>query len=83
MSQETGIALDQHGSRLTKDISFLEPLNRHRNVQNIYDSIPELNPTSFISANCSIVGEVYLGAESAVGYGAIVRGDHQSVRIGD
>ena len=39
IAQETGLALDQHGSRLTKDIGFLEPLNRHRNVLNIYDSI--------------------------------------------
>lgn len=83
MAQETGIALDQHGSRLTKDIAYLEPLNRHRCVQGIYDSIPILSEDTYIAPNCSIVGEVHLGRGSVISYGASLRGDHQPVRVGE
>jgi hypothetical protein len=29
-------ALDRHGSKLTRDIAYLEPLSRHRTIQPLY-----------------------------------------------
>lgn len=33
--REAGLDLDRRGSILEKDIAFLEPINRHRNILNI------------------------------------------------
>ena len=30
-------AMDAFGSRLTHDISYLEPMSRHKNVMSLYD----------------------------------------------
>lgn len=40
MVRETGLAMDQHGSKLSKDIAYLEPLSRHRNLMPLYDLTP-------------------------------------------
>jgi gamma-carbonic anhydrase len=50
--------MDVYGSRLTKDIAYLEPLSRHRNVMNLYDLSPAILLDTFIAPNATIVGEV-------------------------
>ena len=35
MLRETGLFLDRKGSQMTKDIAYLEPINRHRNILNL------------------------------------------------
>lgn len=35
MLREAGLDLDRRGSQLSKDIAYLEPINRHRNILNI------------------------------------------------
>lgn len=34
------LALDIQGSKLQKDIAYLEPLSRHRNIMPLYDLVP-------------------------------------------
>ncbi len=48
----------------------------------IYDSIPEIEVNSYISANCSIIGEVLIGSNSAISFGANLKGDSHPIRIG-
>lgn len=48
-----------------------------------YEFQPEkIDSAAFIAANATVLGDVEVGAESSVWYGAIVRGDTASIRIG-
>lgn len=74
--------MDHHGSRLTKDIAYLEPLSRHRAIMPIYDLIPVIFPNTFIAPNATLVGEVVVGEISCISYGATLKGDNNAVRVG-
>jgi carbonic anhydrase/acetyltransferase-like protein (isoleucine patch superfamily) len=45
---------------------------------------PKIHPTAFIAATAVLIGDVEVGAEASVWYGAVVRGDHpdHGIRIG-
>ena len=43
---------------------------------------PTIDPTAYIADNATIVGDVTVGANSSVWFGAVVRGDVFHVRIG-
>jgi carbonic anhydrase/acetyltransferase-like protein (isoleucine patch superfamily) len=44
---------------------------------------PELvDPTAYIAAGAFVVGDVTIGAESSVWFGAVIRGDTEAIRIG-
>lgn len=76
------LALDHHGSRLSKDIAYLEPLSRHRNLMPIYDLIPIVLENSQFAPNSTLIGEVIIGRNSIISYGATLRGDNAAVRVG-
>jgi carbonic anhydrase/acetyltransferase-like protein (isoleucine patch superfamily) len=44
---------------------------------------PQIDPTCFIAENASIVGDVVMGKECSVWFTAVIRGDVNSIRIGD
>ena len=44
---------------------------------------PSIDDSVWLAPNCTIVGEVKLGAESTVWFGAIVRGDVAAITVGD
>ncbi len=43
---------------------------------------PEVDPTAFIAPTAAVMGDVRLGADSSVWYGAVLRGDMAPIRIG-
>lgn len=43
---------------------------------------PQVHPTAFIAPTAAVMGDVVLGEESSVWYGAVVRGDMAAIRIG-
>ncbi len=43
---------------------------------------PTIDPTAWIAENAVVVGDVEIGAESGIWYGAVVRGDIHRIRIG-
>ena len=43
---------------------------------------PRLDPSAFLVESAAVVGDVELGAESSVWFGAVIRGDVNHVRIG-
>ena len=51
-------------------------------ITNYLDKIPEIDPEAVIFKTADVIGEVELGAESSVWFGAVVRGDVNSIRIG-
>ncbi len=44
---------------------------------------PRIGADAFIAENASVIGEVEIGAEASVWYGAVLRGDCGHIRIGD
>jgi carbonic anhydrase/acetyltransferase-like protein (isoleucine patch superfamily) len=44
---------------------------------------PQLGPDCFVADNATIVGDVVLGAKCTVWFNAVVRGDVNSIRIGE
>jgi carbonic anhydrase/acetyltransferase-like protein (isoleucine patch superfamily) len=45
--------------------------------------IPELSRAAFVAPNATIVGDVTLGAQASVFYGAVLRGDIARIRVGE
>jgi carbonic anhydrase/acetyltransferase-like protein (isoleucine patch superfamily) len=43
---------------------------------------PRLDPTAFVVDAATVIGDVVIGAESSVWFGAVVRGDIEPIRIG-
>jgi carbonic anhydrase/acetyltransferase-like protein (isoleucine patch superfamily) len=43
---------------------------------------PRIHPSVFLAPGCVVVGDVVLGADASIWFGAVVRGDVNSVRIG-
>jgi carbonic anhydrase/acetyltransferase-like protein (isoleucine patch superfamily) len=43
---------------------------------------PKIHETAFIAENATVIGDVEIGAESSVWFGAVVRGDVNYIRIG-
>lgn len=46
------------------------------------DRQPQIDPSAFVHPDAVIIGDVHIGAESSVWPGAVLRGDHGSIRIG-
>jgi carbonic anhydrase/acetyltransferase-like protein (isoleucine patch superfamily) len=44
--------------------------------------IPRIDPSVFLATGCVVVGDVELGPGSSIWFGAVVRGDVNSIRIG-
>jgi carbonic anhydrase/acetyltransferase-like protein (isoleucine patch superfamily) len=45
--------------------------------------MPKIHPTAFIAAGAVIIGDVEIGANANVWFGCVIRGDVQSIRIGE
>lgn len=41
-----------------------------------------IDPTAFVAANATVVGDVHIAAEASVWFGSVVRGDVEEIRIG-
>ncbi|MFY0643730.1 MAG: gamma carbonic anhydrase family protein [Bacteroidia bacterium] len=42
----------------------------------------QIDDTAFIAPNATVIGDVHIGEESSVWYGAVIRGDSDEIRIG-
>ena len=45
--------------------------------------IPKIHSSVWLAPNCTVIGEVTVGQESTVWFGAVVRGDVASITVGD
>lgn len=80
--RETGIAVDQIGLRALEKPIFKEPFAKHRPTMSLFDKHPTVSSDAFVAPNATVVGEVDLGLKSSVFYGAVLRGDQNSIRVG-
>src|SRR5262245_26743950 len=45
--------------------------------------MPVVHPTAFVDESAQVIGDVEIGAESSVWMNAVIRGDVNSIRIGE
>jgi carbonic anhydrase/acetyltransferase-like protein (isoleucine patch superfamily) len=45
--------------------------------------MPRIHPTAFIASTAAVMGDVTIGADASVWYGAVLRGDMAPIVIGD
>jgi carbonic anhydrase/acetyltransferase-like protein (isoleucine patch superfamily) len=57
-------------------------LNEGSNLLPHGDTSPEVAETAWIAPGAYVIGDVHLGGESSVWYGAVLRGDTEPIRIG-
>lgn len=46
------------------------------------DYTPRIEPSAFVASNATVVGDVEIGPDSSVWFGAVIRADIESIRIG-
>ncbi len=53
-------------------------------IRGISGKAPRIHPSAFIAEGASVIGDVEIGAEASVWFGAVIRGDHpeHGIRIG-
>jgi carbonic anhydrase/acetyltransferase-like protein (isoleucine patch superfamily) len=44
--------------------------------------LPKVHPTAFVAPTAVLIGDIVIGAESSVWFGAVIRGDNGPIRIG-
>ncbi|HLK98517.1 MAG TPA: gamma carbonic anhydrase family protein, partial [Hymenobacter sp.] len=49
----------------------------------VLGKLPQIGPNCFLADNATIVGDVTLGRECTVWFNTVIRGDVNSIRIGD
>ncbi|GGE95897.1 gamma carbonic anhydrase family protein [Hymenobacter cavernae] len=49
----------------------------------VHGIAPQIGPNCFVADNATIVGDVTLGADCTVWFNAVIRGDVNSIRIGE
>jgi carbonic anhydrase/acetyltransferase-like protein (isoleucine patch superfamily) len=57
-------------------------LNDSGNLLPYGDVIPQVAGSAWVAPGAFVIGDVYLGEESSVWYGAVLRGDAEPIRIG-
>ncbi len=45
--------------------------------------VPKVDPTAFVAPTAVLIGDVEVGAESSIWFGAVLRGDNGPIRVGD
>ncbi len=45
--------------------------------------VPKVDPTAFIAANATLVGDVEIAANASIWFGVILRGDGPGIRVGE
>lgn len=82
MLRELGLDLDRRGSVKCDDVAFLEPLSRHRNIVNMESMSPALPNSVYVAPNATVFGNVFIANDSYVGFGAVINGLYNPVRVG-
>lgn len=83
MFRQTSISTGVQSGQIAKRNPYVEPHSKHRSIVPLYDLEPLVVMENFIAPNATLVGEVLIGVETIVWYGAVIRGDMNQVRIGN
>eukprot|EP00523_Entomoneis_sp_CCMP467_P008543 CAMPEP_0168738012 /NCGR_PEP_ID=MMETSP0724-20121128/10705_1 /TAXON_ID=265536 /ORGANISM="Amphiprora sp., Strain CCMP467" /LENGTH=281 /DNA_ID=CAMNT_0008785325 /DNA_START=77 /DNA_END=922 /DNA_ORIENTATION=- len=82
MFRSAGVALDSMGKNMevTKYTERLVPSTRFVAVE---DKAPTVAEECFVAPSASVIGDVTIGKHTSIWYGAVVRGDVNSIKIGE
>ncbi|KAF0974500.1 hypothetical protein FDP41_006532 [Naegleria fowleri] len=82
--REAGEAMDRMGCFLQGSMAYKEELNRTRRVMGFLGNNPTIQSTDvFIAPNASVIGKVTIGPKSSIWYNTVVRGDVNTIKIGE
>jgi len=65
------------------NLKVIDGVSTAQTVQKIGFLVPSIGVNTFISPNARVVGDPEIGKSSYVGYGAVIRGDVNQVKVGD
>ena len=82
MLRSLGAALESTGTALQGSRASAAALNVHQTIMPYAQEHPKIPPEVFVAPNASVIGDVELGSNSSVWYGAVIRGDVNRVRVG-
>lgn len=75
------LALGAQSTQLARRSQFQEPHSKHRYVMPLYDLEPSILLDSWVAPNATVIGEVLIGGETTVWYGAVIRGDMNQITL--
>ncbi len=52
-------------------------------IYQLAESIPEIDPTAYITDSATVIGKVKIDAKASVWFGAVLRGDNELIHIGE
>jgi carbonic anhydrase/acetyltransferase-like protein (isoleucine patch superfamily) len=58
-------------------------MNTEDRLKRFLHAKPQIAEASFVASNATLIGDVRLGRDSSVFYGAVLRGDIDTIRIGE
>jgi carbonic anhydrase/acetyltransferase-like protein (isoleucine patch superfamily) len=58
-------------------------MNTEDRLKRFLNAKPQIAEAAFVATNATIIGDVRLGRDSSVFYGAVLRGDIETIRIGE
>lgn len=77
-----GSGIESLGISLQGARASAAKLNVHQTIMPYEGTHPTIPSEAFVAPNASVIGKVKLGTNSSVWYGAVIRGDVNSVTIG-
>lgn len=80
--RESGRALDRLGCLLQGKNGYLEQFWRHKPLQNLGSARPVVGEGAFVAPSATLVGNVSIGENANVWYGAVLRGDGAPISVG-
>ena len=60
----------------------MKDLNKNSAESSHFWALPDLSLAAFVAANATVIGQVEVGQEASIWYGAVVRGDVEKIVIG-
>lgn len=77
------IAIDRLGLVIQGNEIFKDTVSRHRQIMSLYDKTPIIESNIFIAPNASVIGNVNIASKSSIWYGAVLRSEKNSIKIGN
>jgi carbonic anhydrase/acetyltransferase-like protein (isoleucine patch superfamily) len=68
---------------VTPVTGYLCPMDLSERLKRYLGKSPDVRRSAFVAANATVLGDVALGLDSSVWYGCVLRGDINSIQIGD
>eukprot|EP00803_Ostreobium_quekettii_P008264 evm.model.scf_2237.1 EVM.evm.TU.scf_2237.1 scf_2237:395-2486(-) len=78
-----GRAIDGLGCSLQGAYAYTETLTPSLATMALKSVKPQLGADVFVAPNATVIGDVKIGRKSSIWYGAVLRGDVNSISIGD